>query len=206
MSNLKRFAVWFAFALSMAIVGLVLVTGTSAISKAGEVDAAAATVKKPEAAAAMAEPESGAEPAAGDAAEKTGDMVSENKDAMDSAETEAVSADEEIKAVVEQAIEKGNDKLAEEADRVPGLKYDDISRASGKIPGKVQVPDPTAEHSASRAISVPGGLVSQECKHFARGFLAKRLMMENTELSQTAAMAKVIDHLQEQRKTYAKIA
>lgn len=114
--------------------------------------------------------------------------------------------DEEIQAVVEEAIEKGNEKLAEEIDRVPGLKYDDISRISSKIPGKVQIPDPTSKNFATRAVSVPGGLVSEECKHFARGFIAKRLMMENAGLAQEAAMVKVIEHLREQRLTYAKIA
>jgi len=114
--------------------------------------------------------------------------------------------DKETQAVVEEAIEKGNDKLAEEIDRVPGLKYDDISRISGKIPGKVQIPDPTSQNFATRAVSVPGGLVSEECKQFARGFLAKRLMIEDAGLAQEAAMAKVIGHLREQRLTYAKIA
>ena len=114
--------------------------------------------------------------------------------------------DEETQAVVEKAIEKGNDKLSEEIGRVPGLKYDDISRISGKIPGKVQIPDPTSKNFATRAVSVPGGLVSEECKHFARGFLAKRLMTEDAGLAQDAAMAKVIGHLRKQRLTYAKIA
>lgn len=112
----------------------------------------------------------------------------------------------DIQSVVEEAIEKGNDKLAEEADRVPGLKYDDISRFSSKIPGTVQIPDPTSNNFSSRAISVPGGLVSDECKHFARGFLAKRLMTEDSGLSEPAAMAKVISHLHEQRVIYAKLA
>ncbi len=114
-------------------------------------------------------------------------------------------ADEKIKAVVEEAIEKGNDKLVEEVDRVPGLKYDDISRISSRIPGKVQIPDPTSKDFSSRAISVPGGLVSGECKHFARGLIAKRLMIENAGLEQEAAMAKVIGHLNEQRVSYAKL-
>jgi len=114
--------------------------------------------------------------------------------------------DEETQAVVQEAIEKGNDKLAEEIDRVPGLKYDDISRISGKIPGRVQIPDPTAKNFATRAVSVPGGLVSDECKHFARGFLAKRLMLEDAGLAPEAAMSKVIGHLHKQRLTYAKIA
>jgi outer membrane protein OmpA-like peptidoglycan-associated protein len=118
--------------------------------------------------------------------------------------TEA-GADEKTKAIVEEAIEKGNDKLVEEVDRVPGLKYDDISRISKRIPGKVQIPDPTSKDYSSRAISVPGGLVAGECKHFARGLIAKRLMTENAGLEQEAAMAKVIGHLNEQRVAYAKL-
>jgi outer membrane protein OmpA-like peptidoglycan-associated protein len=114
-------------------------------------------------------------------------------------------ADEKIKAVVEEAIEKGNDKLVEEVDRVPGMKYDDISRISKRIPGKVQIPDPTSKDFTSRAVSVPGGLVSDECKHFARGRIAKRLMLEDAKLSQETAMAKVIGHLNEQRVIYAKL-
>jgi outer membrane protein OmpA-like peptidoglycan-associated protein len=115
------------------------------------------------------------------------------------------AADEKTKAIVEEAMEKGNDKLVEEADRVPGLKYEDISRISKKIPGKVQIPDPASKDFTSRAISVPGGLVSNECKHFARGLIAKRLMMEDAKLQQKAAMEKVIGHLDEQRVTYAKL-
>ncbi len=115
-------------------------------------------------------------------------------------------ADENIQAVIEEAIEKGSDKLTEEIDRVPGLKYDDISRISGKIPGKVQIPDPTSKNFATRAVSVPGGLVSEECRHFARGFLAKRLMTEEAGLTEEAAVSKVIGHLHKQRLTYAKIA
>jgi outer membrane protein OmpA-like peptidoglycan-associated protein len=132
-----------------------------------------------------------------------------NQTVPDTAEAQSApkaAADDPIKAVVEEAIEKGNDKLAEEADRVPGLKYDDISRVSNKIPGRVQVPDPTSNDYSSRAISVPGGLVSDECKHFARGFLAKRLMTEEAGLSEEAAMAKIVGHLHEQRVTYAKLA
>ncbi len=125
---------------------------------------------------------------------------------LDELQAQRTAVDEKTQTVVEEAIENGNDKLAEEADRVPGLKYDDISRISNPIPGKVQIPDPTSKNYSSRAISVPGGLVSDDCKHFARGFLAKRLMMEESGLSEIAAMAKVISHLQEQRVTYAKLA
>ncbi len=111
-----------------------------------------------------------------------------------------------LKAVVENAIREGNPKLAEEAGRVPGLKYDDIARLSVQIPGKVQIPDPTGPHLSSRAISVPGGLVSRECKHFARGYVAKKIAAENPGLSEEEAMTRIVDHLEAQPAAYAKHA
>ena len=117
-----------------------------------------------------------------------------------------VSASSEIEEIVKKATEETNEKLAEEADRVPGLKYDDISRISRKIPGNVQIPDPTSDDYTSRAVSVPGGLVSEECRHFARGYLAKTMFVEGAGLSEFEARARVTSHLQEQRVVYAKMA
>lgn len=111
-----------------------------------------------------------------------------------------------LKAVVDTAIRQGNPKLAEEAGRVPGLKYDDIARLSVQIPGKVQIPDPTGPDMSSRAISVPGGLVSQECKHFARGSLAKKIVSQNPGLSEEDAMSRIVNHLAAQPAVYAKHA
>jgi outer membrane protein OmpA-like peptidoglycan-associated protein len=116
-----------------------------------------------------------------------------------------IDVDEKTKAIIEEAVKNGNDKLIEEVDRVPGLKYEDISRIAGKIPGKVQIPNPASKDFTSRAVSVPGGLVSNECKQFARGLIAKRMMMEDPKLEQKAAMAMVIGHLNEQRAAYAKL-
>lgn len=115
-------------------------------------------------------------------------------------------AADDVESVVKKAVETGNEKLAEEADRVPGLKYDDISRISGEIPGKVQIPDPTAEGFTGRAISVPGGLVSAECKHFARGFIAEKMFIKGSGLSEQEALSRVTAHLNEQSVVYAQLA
>ncbi|MGI9422150.1 MAG: carboxypeptidase regulatory-like domain-containing protein [Hyphomicrobiaceae bacterium] len=115
-------------------------------------------------------------------------------------------ANSENQPVLEKAIENSKKKLKDEIHRVPGLKYDDISAISGKIPGRVQIPDPTSKDFATRAISVPGGLVSRECKHFARGFIARRLAIKDAGLTQEAALSKIIGHLHEQRLAYVKIA
>lgn len=128
-------------------------------------------------------------------------------DAAGGASTEMVAgASEETQKLVEDAIAKGDAKLGEEADRVPGLSYEDIARLSNEIPGRVQIPDPTSKDFSSRAISVPGGLVTEECKHFARGFIAKRLMEQNPNLGQEEATGMVISHLETQRVAYAKLA
>ena len=119
---------------------------------------------------------------------------------------EQKSAADDIQAVVKKATQESNEKLAEEADRVPGLEYNDISRISNSIPGKVQIPDPTSKHFTSRAVSVPGGLVSDACKHFTRGYLAKTMFIDGAGLSEQEAMDRVIAHLQEQRLTYARMA
>ncbi|MEP3276283.1 MAG: OmpA family protein [Stappiaceae bacterium] len=111
-----------------------------------------------------------------------------------------------VKAVVESAIREGNPKMAEEAGRVPGLKYDDIARLSVQIPGRVQIPDPTARNSANRAISVPGGLVSKECKHFARGYVAKKIAAQEHGLTEEAALTRITRHLEAQPAAYAKHA
>lgn len=115
-------------------------------------------------------------------------------------------ASDDVESVVKKAVEAGNEKLADEADRVPGLKYDDISRISGEIPGKVQIPDPTAGDFAGRAISVPGGLVSSECKHFARGYIAEKMFIKGSGLSEQEALSRVTAHLNEQSVVYAQLA
>ncbi len=112
----------------------------------------------------------------------------------------------DTKSIVQQAVERGNEKLREEIDRVPGLTYEEISEVSKRIPGQVQIPNPYSENPTSRAVSVPGGLVSAECKHFARGFVAKRIMDANPGLSPEAALEHVTQHLASHRKQYEKIA
>ncbi|MEP3274868.1 MAG: carboxypeptidase regulatory-like domain-containing protein [Stappiaceae bacterium] len=112
----------------------------------------------------------------------------------------------DTRAVVEKAIKDGDAKLQEEIDRVPGLTYEDISEVSKQIPGRVQIPDPLSSDHTSRAVSVPGGLVSAQCRHFARGFLAKRVMAANPELSAEAALNQITGHLEGHRKQYEKIA
>jgi len=196
MTYSQRIALSFAFTASVALAATAFAAEKMETSKVGQ------DQTMPPAAAEKADEKTN-EVATEKAVQKTDEVVTETKTPVDEPKA---AGDEEIKAVVQEAIEKGNDKLTEEIDRVPGLKYDDISRISSKIPGKVQIPDPTSKNSASRAISVPGGLVSQECKHFARGFIAKRLMLENAGLTPEAAMSKVVGHLNKQRITYAKIA
>ncbi len=112
----------------------------------------------------------------------------------------------DIQTIIEQAIRTGNHRLAEEGGRVPGLTYEDIARIAADIPGNVQIPDPTSDNYSSRAISVPGGLVSGNCKHFARSAIANHMFVGTAKMSQEAALLKVSAHLQKQRVTYAKIA
>ena len=124
------------------------------------------------------------------------------------AQTESgkTGANQAGQSALEKAIKDSKKKLKDEIHRVPGLRYDDISKISRKIPGRVQIPDPTAKDSTTRAISVPGGLVSQKCKHFARGYIARRLAKENTGVTRGSALSKVMKHLHAQPTAYAKIA
>ncbi len=121
-------------------------------------------------------------------------------------ETEKANAKRDSQSALEKAIADNERKLVDEIDRVPGLRYDDISKISRRIPGRVQIPDPTARNSTTRAISVPGGLVSEKCKHFARGYVARGLAKNGAGLSQRAALSKVITHLRAQPAAYARIA
>ncbi|MGI9410848.1 MAG: hypothetical protein ACR2OV_12285 [Hyphomicrobiaceae bacterium] len=121
-------------------------------------------------------------------------------------ESEASVASQASQLILEEAIEDSKTKLADEIDRVPGLTYDDISKISRKIPGRVLIPDPTSKASTTRAISVTGGLVSKKCKHFARGYIARRLAKKDPGLARTAALSRVMKHLHAQPTAYAKIA
>ena len=112
----------------------------------------------------------------------------------------------DIRTIIEEAIRTGNSRLAEEGDRVPGLTYEDIARIAADIPGNVQIPDPTSGDYTSRAISVPGGLVSGTCKHFARSAVANHVFVGSAGMAPDEALAKVAGHLYKQRITYAKIA
>ena len=112
----------------------------------------------------------------------------------------------DIRTIIEEAIRTGNSRLAEEGDRVPGLTYEDIARIAADIPGNVQIPDPTSGDYSSRAISVPGGLVSGTCKHFARSAIANHMFAGSAGMSPDEALAKVTGHLFKQRVIYAKVA